>query len=130
MSAWRSQNKLHLLLVMCLSVHRCICVEKKNQLDATEWFIALIIHSTCFGHFYTHNQELETICVLLPPSVCSAWLLVVGGQVQDSRLCVQKEGCCTTCNIHFPGRIDCCPATSNQALHTIGGNNTHIVSSS
>ena len=38
-------------LDVCLSVHHCICVEKKNQLDATEWFIALIICSTCFGHF-------------------------------------------------------------------------------
>jgi len=83
-------------LYACLSVHRCICVEKKNQLDATEWFFALIIFSKCFGHFYVHHQELETICVLLPPVVCSAWLLVVGGQVQDSRLCVQEEGCCTT----------------------------------
>ena len=64
-------------LDMCLSVHRCICVGKKNQLDATEWFIALIICSTCFGHFYAHRQELETICVLLPPMVSSAWLLVV-----------------------------------------------------
>ena len=63
-------------LDVCLSVHRCICVEKKNQLDATEWFIALIICSTCFGHLYTHHQELETICVLLPPMVCSA--LVAG----------------------------------------------------
>ena len=27
--------------------------------------------------------------------VCSAWLLVVGGQVQSSRLLVQEEGCCT-----------------------------------
>ena len=43
-------------------------VENKNQLDATEWFIALII-STCFGHFYAHHQELATICVLLPPMV-------------------------------------------------------------
>ena len=51
---------------------------EENQLDATEWFIALIIRSTCFGHFYAHHQELETICVLLPPMVCSAWLLVVG----------------------------------------------------
>ena len=82
--------------VMCLSVHRCICIQKKNQPDATEWFIALIICSTCFGHFYVHHQEVETICVLLPPMVSCAWLLVVGGQVQDSRLCVQKEGCCTT----------------------------------
>jgi len=77
-------------LDVCLSVHCCICVEKKNRLDATEWFIALIC-STCFGHFYAHHQELENICVLLPPIVCSAWLLVVGGQVQASRLCVQEE---------------------------------------
>ena len=52
------------------------CVEKKNQLDATEWIIALIICSTCFGHFYAHHQELETICVLLPPTACDA--LVAG----------------------------------------------------
>ena len=71
-------------------------VEKKYQLDATEWFIAHLICSTCFGQFYAHHHELETICVLLPPMMCSAWLLVVGGQVQDSRLCVQNEGCCTT----------------------------------
>ena len=59
-------------LDVCLSVHRCICVEKKNHLDATEWFIALIICSACFGHIYAHHQELETICVLLPPMVCDA----------------------------------------------------------
>ena len=69
-------------------------MEKKNQLDATEWFIAPIIRLTCFGHFYAHHQELKTICMLLPPMVCSAWLLVVGGQ---------EEGCCTTCNglLHY-----------------------------
>jgi len=63
-------------LDVCLSVQRYICVDKKNQLDSTEWFIALIICSTCFGHFYVHRQELETICVLLPPMVCNA--LVAG----------------------------------------------------
>ena len=36
------------------------------------------------------------LCVLLPPMVCSAWLMVVGGQVKGSRLWVQAEGCCTT----------------------------------
>jgi len=50
-------------LDVCLSVHRCICVEKKNQLDVPEWFIALMIRSTCFWHFYAHHQELETICI-------------------------------------------------------------------
>jgi hypothetical protein len=63
-----------------------ICVEKKNQLDATEWFIALIIFSTYFDHFYAHHQKIETICVLLPSMVCSDWLLVVGGQVQGRKL--------------------------------------------
>ena len=38
-----------------------VSVGTKNQLDATEWFISLIICSTCFGHFYAHHQEFETI---------------------------------------------------------------------
>ena len=57
-----------------------ICVEKKNQLDATERFIALIICSTCFGQFYAHHQELETICVCyyhLWCAVLGCWLLGV-----------------------------------------------------
>jgi hypothetical protein len=45
---------------------------EENQLDATEWFIALIICSTYFGHFYAYHQKLDNICVLLPPMVCSA----------------------------------------------------------
>ena len=44
-------------------LNKCISVEKK-QLDSTEWFIALIKCSTCFGRFYAHHQEVETICVL------------------------------------------------------------------
>ena len=60
------------ILDVCLSVHLCICVEKKNQLYVAECFIALMIRSTCFGHFYAHHQEFEAICVLLPPMVCSA----------------------------------------------------------
>ena len=60
-------------------MRRCICVEKKNQLDATEWFTALVICSTCFGHLYAHHQELETILVLLLHMVCDA--LVAGGRL-------------------------------------------------
>jgi len=70
-------------LDVCLSVHRCICVEKKNQLDATEWFIARIKCSTCFRHFYAHHQELETVCVLLPPMVCSAEVRVLRTRQQQ-----------------------------------------------
>jgi len=51
---------------------------EENQLDAPEWFIALVICSTCFGHLYVHLQELETIIVLLPHMVCNA--LVAGGR--------------------------------------------------
>jgi hypothetical protein len=37
---------------------------EENQLDVTECFIALMIGSTCFGHFYAHHQVLETMCVI------------------------------------------------------------------
>ena len=77
-------------LDVCLSVHRCICVEKKNQLDTTEWFIALIICSTYFRHFYVHHQELETIYVLLPPMMCDA--LVVGCWRSDAGQQAMRSG--------------------------------------
>ena len=48
---------------------------EETQLDATEWFIALVICLTCL---YAHHQELETILVLLPHMVCNA--LVAGGR--------------------------------------------------
>jgi len=37
--------------------------ELKNeiQLDATYYFIMLMLGSTCFGHHYVHHQELTTI---------------------------------------------------------------------
>ena len=90
------------------SLYKC---REENQLDATEWFIALIICSTCFGHLYAHHQELETILVFLPEEVsCSS-------------------------SFPHPGRIACCTAPDRQppattALHTICGNNTSIVSCS
>jgi len=63
-------------LDVCLSVHRCISVEKENQLDTTKFFLALVICSTCFGHFYAYHQKLETVCVLLPLMV---WNALVAG---------------------------------------------------
>ena len=59
------------------------------------------------------------------------WLLVVGGQVQGSRLYVRDEGLCFS-KIPHPGRIACCPAPdlrqpAIKAQHPIGGNNTHII---
>jgi len=36
-------------------------MKKEIQLDATQWFIELMIRSTRFGDYYAHHQELETI---------------------------------------------------------------------
>ena len=33
----------------------------KNQLDATCYFIVLLIGWTCFGHYYAHHQEHATV---------------------------------------------------------------------
>jgi len=58
------------ILVICdldlMSVCPCIVDEMKreNQLDATQWFIELMIHSTCFGHCYAHQQEFDTIQII------------------------------------------------------------------
>ena len=63
---------------------------EENQLDATECFIALIICSTCFGHFYVHHQELEIILVLLPRVVCNA--LVTGGRLLGAEQQAMRPG--------------------------------------
>ena len=36
-------------------------MKRENQLDFTQRFIELMIRSTCFGHYYAHHQEFETI---------------------------------------------------------------------
>jgi hypothetical protein len=75
---------------LCLSVHRFISVGKKNKLDATEWFIALVICSTYFGHFYARHQELETTLVLLPHTVCN--ILVAGGRLLGAEQQAMRPG--------------------------------------
>jgi hypothetical protein len=67
---------------------------EENQPVGTEWFIAIIIYSTCFGHFNVHHQQLETILVLLPHMVCDA--LVAGGRRSGAgqQLSVRDEGRC------------------------------------
>jgi hypothetical protein len=54
----KSAHQEHYLLDVRLILSIC---RDKSQLDATQWFIELIIRSTCFGHYYAHHQELETI---------------------------------------------------------------------
>ena len=36
-------------------------LKNKIQLDATNYFIMLMLGSTYFGHHYAHHQELTTI---------------------------------------------------------------------
>ena len=60
---------------LCVRAEGCFSTD---QLDVNEWFIALTICSTCFGHLYAHHQELYTMCVLFLPVVCNA--LVAGGR--------------------------------------------------
>jgi len=37
----------------------CSVYHKEIQLDATQWFIELMIRSTRFRHYYAHRQELK-----------------------------------------------------------------------
>jgi len=46
--------------------------ETENQLDATYYFIMLMLgslDSTCFGHHYAHHQELTTIALVTTQAV-------------------------------------------------------------
>ena len=53
------------------TVHHCDNWRIKNQIDATYYFIVLLIGSTCFGHYYAHHQELATI--MLITTLVSHW---------------------------------------------------------
>ena len=68
---------------------------EENQLDVTECFIALMICSACFGHFYCPSSGArDYMCVVTAYGV--QWLVAgCRGSGAGSRLCVQKEGCCT-----------------------------------
>ena len=46
------------------TVHHCDTWRTKNQLDATYYFIVLLIGSTCFRHHYAHHQELKTVMLI------------------------------------------------------------------
>ena len=114
-----------------------VVLEKKKQLDATERFITLIICSTCFGHFYAHHQELETMCVITAYCVqyLGCWLSGVRCRAAGCHYRMGIGARLVSSYIPHPGRISCCPEPdyrqpATKVLHTVGGNNTHIVSSS
>jgi len=46
------------------TVHLCDNWRIRNELDATYYFIVLLIRSTCFGHYCAHHQELATMMLI------------------------------------------------------------------
>jgi len=79
------------LYIWCMFVRASLYERREeNQLDATECFIALKTCSTCFGHLYTHHQDLETILMLLTHVVCNA--LVAGGRLLGAEQQAMRPG--------------------------------------
>jgi len=108
-----------LLRIWCMFVRESSYMRREeNQLDANEWFIALVICSTCFTHLYAHHQEFETILVLKTHMVRNA--LVAGGR----RSGAGQQAVC----LGWGKLLKELWAT--KALRTICGFNTSIVSSS
>ena len=59
---WRGDGDCCELWIWCLSDRASFWqLKNKNQLDATYYFIILLIGSTCFRHYYAHHQELTII---------------------------------------------------------------------
>ena len=56
-----------------------------------------------FRALYAHHQELETICVLLPPMVCST---LVAGCRRAAGYASRMTDVARSCNIPLPGRIE------------------------
>ena len=60
------------LTFWCMFVRASLYMRREeDQLDATEWFIALVICSTCFGHLYVHHQEIQSSSFPHPGRVAS-----------------------------------------------------------
>ena len=53
---WSNGSKYFMSVCTC----RVDDTKRENQLGNTQWFIELMIRSTCFGHYFDHHQELET----------------------------------------------------------------------
>jgi hypothetical protein len=112
---------------VCLSIHRCVCVEKKNQLDVTECFIALMIRSTkfCTSKPIIRSSKQYVCYYRLWCAVLCCWLAGVRCRAAG---CESRKRDAAHCAAFL--FLDSQPAalyltTSNHALHTIGGNNTH-----
>ena len=90
----------------CFTVELWLYVTKKNQLDATSYFIVLLIGSTCFGHYYVHHQELTTIMLITT--------LVVSFLV-----CCRLEGCIPDTTPTWPHLTSNLQQTKNETTNVV-----------
>jgi len=72
---WKSVAKIILKLMFTGPCIIVLTEELKNQLDATCYFIVLLIGSTCFGHYYAHHHKLATM-MLITTLVVRSWFVV------------------------------------------------------
>jgi len=58
------QVTLYIFRIWCLSDRASLWWLKNKNPTTCHYFIALIIGSTCFGHYYAHHQELATVMLI------------------------------------------------------------------
>ena len=91
--------KLRLVSDVYWTVHRCDNLRiKKKQLDATYYFIVLLVGSTCFGHYYAHQQELATMMLIttLVVSFSKDGGVIVSVNLWFLVVCVRCEVVCSS----------------------------------
>ena len=69
----------------------------KRPTRCNRWFFIaiLIVRSTCFGHYYSHHQELKSIIQVVGAFGTWWFGLQVVGLVWSCRLSVRFAGCCS-----------------------------------
>ena len=73
---YRTVAELHVTCVKVMTLSRILILGRRKPTRCHTMFIELVISSTCFGHVYTHHQELATVLVVWHVA-CNSWFLVV-----------------------------------------------------
>ena len=93
----------------CVFVRASLHMRREEKLTRCHWMVYCTYNTLNMFRALLlpiiRRSKLYVCYYSLRCAVLGCWLS--GGQVQDSRFCVQEEGCWTTCNIPLPGRIDC-----------------------
>jgi len=80
--------------------------------SATCWMVCECLHlTTCFR---LSREEKPTRCLWMVYCTYNMlnmfWALLCPSSGACDYMCVQEEGCCTSCSIPLSGCIACCPA--------------------